>query len=133
MHAQNEDIGKLVLRLTLAILILFHGINKLIYGISGIEGLVQGVGLPAVLAYGVYLGEIVGPVLLAVGWYSRVGAALIVANMVVAILLVHTGEIFTLANSGGWKLELQGMYLLTAIVFTFVGPGRLSVDQRLGT
>jgi putative oxidoreductase len=132
MHAENEDIGKLVLRLTLAILILFHGINKLIYGISGIEGLVQGVGLPAVLAYGVYLGEIVGPVLLAVGWYSRVGAALIVANMVVAILLVHTGEIFTLANTGGWALELQGMYLLTAIVFTFVGPGRLSVDHRLG-
>ena len=132
MHAENEDIGKLVLRLTLAILILFHGINKLIYGISGIEGLVQGVGLPAVLAYGVYLGEIVGPVLLAVGWYSRVGAAHIVANMVVAILLVHTGEIFTLANTGGWALELQGMYLLTAIVFTFVGPGRLSVDHRLG-
>lgn len=132
MHAENEDIGKLVLRLTLAILILFHGINKLIYGISGIEGLVQGVGLPAVLAYGVYLGEIVGPVLLAVGWYSRVGAALIVANMVVAILLVHTGDIFALANTGGWALELQGMYLLTAIVFTFVGPGRLSVDHRLG-
>lgn len=132
MHAENEDIGKLVLRLTLAILILFHGINKLVYGISGIEGLVQGVGLPAVLAYGVYLGEIVGPVLLAVGWYSRVGAALIVANMVVALLLVHTGQFFTLADSGGWALELQGMYLLTAIVFTFVGPGRLSVDHRLG-
>lgn len=130
MNAANEDIGKFILRLTLAILILFHGVNKAIYGISGIEDLVQGVGLPAVFAYGVYLGEIVGPVLLAVGWYARIGAALIVANMVVALLLVHTGDFLTLKDTGGWALELQAMFLVTAIVFTFVDPGRISIDRR---
>ncbi|MDQ2695970.1 MAG: DoxX family protein [Pseudomonadota bacterium] len=125
-----DDIGKLILRLTLGVLMLFHGVGKLLGGVGGIAGMVQGIGLPASLAYGVYIGEVLAPILVVLGWYARVGAGLIVANMLVAILLAHPTDILTLGRSGGWGLELQGFFLFTALALAFTGPGRLSINQR---
>lgn len=130
MHNDLNDTGKLVLRLTLGILILLHGIAKLTNGIAPIEGMVTGMGLPAFIAYGVYAGEILGPVLLIVGFYARIGAALIAINMLVAIALAHASEVTSLGQTGGWALELQGMFLFTAIALMLMGPGRFSVNQR---
>ncbi len=128
--ATAEDVGKLVLRLTLGLLILFHGIAKLAHGVGPIQGMIEGLGLPSALAYGVYLGEVVGPILLIVGWYARAGAALIVINMLFAVLLAHTGDILALTEHGGWALELQGFYLFTAVALLLTGPGRLSVNRK---
>ena len=50
----NEDIGKLILRLSIAGLMLFHGFAKLFNGIDGIKFLVNQAGLPEFIAYGVY-------------------------------------------------------------------------------
>ena len=49
----NEDIGKIILRVSIATLMLFHGYHKLINGIAGIKGLVVKAGFPEFLAYGV--------------------------------------------------------------------------------
>jgi putative oxidoreductase len=126
-----ESAGKLILRLALGGLILFHGVSKLMHGIDPILGIVSGSHLPSFVAYGVYLGEIVGPLLLILGWYTRVGAALIAINMLFALALVHRSELFTLnPQSGGWALELQGMYLFTAIALMIMNPGRYSLDAR---
>jgi putative oxidoreductase len=125
-----QDIGKLLLRLVLGILILFHGMDKMLHGIGAIQGMVTGAGLPGFLAYGVYVGEVIAPVLLIAGFHARIGAALIAINMVVAILLVHTGDLLNLSPHGGWRLELQGMYLVTALALACLGPGRYSLNQR---
>ena len=89
-------------------------------------------GLPSVLAYGVYLGEIVGPILIIIGVWTRLGALLIVANMIVAVLVAHTGDLFHINKQGGYALELQAMYLFVAIALAFTGAGRLSVGGRYG-
>lgn len=130
MNNDLNDTGKLVLRLTLGILILLHGIAKLTHGIEPIEGMVTGMGMPAFIAYGVYAGEVVGPLLLVIGFYARVGAALIAINMLFAIALAHTSELTSLTQTGGWALELQGMFLFTAIALMLMGPGRFGVNQR---
>jgi putative oxidoreductase len=126
----NESIGKLILRLTLGGLILFHGVAKLMGGVGGLSGMVTGAGLPSFVAYGVYVGEVIAPILVLLGWYSRIGAALIAVNMLVAIGLAHRSELFTLGQSGGWALELQGMFLFTAIALTLLGPGRFRLNDR---
>ena len=126
----SEDIGKLVLRITLAILILLHGVSKLQNGIDFISGLVSGAGLPSAFAYLVYIGEVVAPLLVLIGLFTRPAALLIAVNMIVAIVLVHMGELFTFTNSGGWALELQGMFLFTAIAMSLLGPGRYSLDAK---
>lgn len=130
MRENMNDVGKLVLRLTLAVLILLHGLAKVTHGVGPIEGMVTGVGLPAVLTYGVYLGEVLAPILLIAGFYARIGAALIAINMVVAIWLAHLGELAKFTPQGGWALELQGMFLFTALALVLMGPGRIGVNQR---
>ena len=124
------DTGKLILRLALGLLVLLHGINKVFHGIGGIEGMVLNAGLPGALAYGVFLGEIVGPLLLVIGWYARIGALLITINMIFAFALAHMGDLFQLNAHGGWLLELDGMYLFTAIALALIGPGRFSLNGR---
>ncbi len=76
-----EDIGKLILRFMLGGLMLFHGINKALHGIGFIKGLVSGQGLPEVLAYSVYAGEILAPLFLILGWKSRVWAAVVTVKI----------------------------------------------------
>jgi putative oxidoreductase len=126
----SQDTAKLILRLTLGILILFHGVGKVLQGIDPIQDMVTGVGLPGFLAYGVYLGEVLGPVLLVLGFHARIGAGLIAINMVVAILLAHTGDLLSLSPHGGWRLELQGLFLATALALVLIGPGRFGINQR---
>lgn len=127
----SEDLGKLVLRITLAILILLHGIAKLQHGIDFITGLVTNVGLPTAFAYLVYIGEVLAPILVLVGLFTRPAALIIAINMIVAIALVHMNELFALTKTGGWALELQGMFLISAIVISLLGPGRYSLDAML--
>ena len=126
------DIALLILRLVLGVLILLHGVGKLPQPPAFLVDLLAKHNLPAVLAYGPYIGEIAAPLLLIVGVWTRLAALLIAINMVFAVLLVHTGQLFSLGNAGGYALELQAMYLFVAIALVFTGAGRLSVGGRYG-
>lgn len=126
----NDDIGKLVLRLTLGILMLMHGIAKMRYGVSGIEGMVASQGLPGFLAYGVFVGEVFAPLLVILGFYARIGGAIMAINMVVAIALAHSSQLFDLGKTGGWALELQGFFLFTSIAVALMGPGKFGINRK---
>jgi putative oxidoreductase len=125
-----EDIGKLVLRLTLGILVLLHGLAKISGGVGGIAGMLSGMGLPSALAYGVYIGEVVAPLLVIIGFYARIGALAIVVNMLFAIALAHTNDVFALTKTGGWAIELQAFFLFTALAVALIGPGRFGVNRK---
>ena len=128
-NTQN-DFGKLILRLTLGVLILLHGVAKLKGGTAGIVGMVEAQGLPGFLGYAVLAGEVLGPLLLIAGFYARIGAVLIAINMLAAFALVHMGQLGQLNDQGGWALELQGMFLAAALALALLGPGRYSVNGR---
>ncbi|WP_426699917.1 DoxX family protein [Rhodanobacter sp. Col0626] len=128
----SNDLGKLVLRVVLGVLILFHGVSKLIHGPGYIIGVVTAAGLSPFLAYGVYVGEVVAPLLLLLGYWTRVGALIIAVNMVVAISLVHMTQFASLNDTGGWALELQGMFLGTALAIALLGAGRFSLGGSAG-
>lgn len=127
-----DDLGRLILRLSLGILILMHGLAKLFNGIGGIESMLSSHGMPAFFAWGVYVGEVIAPILVILGIYTRLGALLIALNMVVAILLAHSHQLLMLSNSGGWQLELQGMFLFTSIALIFLGAGAYGLGGRSG-
>jgi len=129
---RSDDTGKLVLRVAVGVLILLHGISKLSSGVGFISGQLASAGLPGALAYLVFIGEILAPVLLIAGIYSRPAAWIVVINMIVAIWLVHTGQLFAMTNQGGWALELQGLYLFGAMAILLLGAGRyaLAGEQR---
>lgn len=126
---ENADLGKLIVRLTLGGLLLFHGVSKLFNGIGFIESQLISHGLPAVLAYGVYIGEVIAPLMLILGYQTKIGALIVVVNMVVAIALVHSNQLMSLAGNGGWALELQGFFLFIALAVVFLGPGRYKLHS----
>lgn len=126
------DIAKLLLRLTLGFLILLHGISKIKGGPGFILDIVDKAGLPEPFGYLVYVGEVVAPLLIIVGLWTRAAALVIAINMIVAVALVHLGQLFTLAPEGGWALELQGLFLVVAIAIALLGAGRYSVGGIAG-
>jgi putative oxidoreductase len=130
--ADVEDWGKLLLRVALGVLILLHGIAKVMGGPAFIMELLTKNGLPAQLGYLVYVGEVLAPLLVIIGLWTRPAALVIVINMVVAIALVHMPELLTLSQSGGWALELQGMFLFGALAVALLGAGRLSAGGIWG-
>jgi putative oxidoreductase len=128
-NTQN-DVARFLLRIALGALVLLHGISKLRGGLAGIQGMVVAHHWPAWLAYGVLLGEVIGPLMVLLGFFSRIGALLIAINMVFALMLVHMGQLGQLNEQGGWALELQAMYFVSAIALALMGPGRYSVNGR---
>jgi putative oxidoreductase len=126
------DLALLILRLVLGILILLHGISKLPTPPAFIYDMLAKANLPPVLAYGAYLGEIVAPILLIVGIWTRLAAIVVAINMVFAVLMAHTGQLLSLDAQGGYALELQAMYLFTAIALALTGAGRFSIGGRYG-
>ena len=126
----KDSLGKLVLRLAVGGVVLLHGIAKLRNGVGFIEGVATQHGLPSFIAYGAYLGEVLGPLLMIAGFYARIGALLVAGNMVFAIALVHMGQLGQLNDQGGWAIELQALMLFGAIASMLLGPGKPAVNDK---
>ena len=125
-----NDIAKLLLRLTVGVMVLFHGVDKIINGISGIKHLTTNAGLPEFLAYGIYVGEIVVPILIILGVYARVASLVLAFNMLVAIFLAYGGSLFTLGKHGAPSFELPFLYLIMSVVIFMIGSGKYAVNSK---
>ena len=128
----TDDAGKLLLRLALAGILLFHGVYKLTHGVEWIKPRLAQVDLPGALAYGTYLAEVLAPLLLIVGYRVRLAALLIAFDMCMAIGLVLRHQLFALSPTagGGWAIELQALILFAAVAVALLGGGRYGVDRR---
>jgi len=126
---QNPDIAKLLLRVSLGVLILFHGIHKVIYGIGGVKSMVVSAGLPEFLAYGVYVGELIAPIFIILGLYARVAATVLTFNMLSAIYLAY-GFSLTLSKVGGLSWETPLLYLIMSVLVILLGSGKYAVNTK---
>ncbi|BEP50658.1 MULTISPECIES: DoxX family protein [Variovorax] len=130
--AARDDAGKLLLRLAIGVLVLLHGIFKISAGVGFVSAMLAKAGLPGGLAYLVYVGEIVAPLLMIAGFWTRAAAGVVVINMLAAFGLVHMADLFALTKQGGWALELQGLYLFGALAVVLLGAGRFSLGGLRG-
>ncbi|MDG2431573.1 DoxX family protein [Flavobacterium sp.] len=124
---KNTDLGLLFVRIAVGALMLLHGIAK-IGQTTFIEGMLADKGLPAIMAYGVYLTEIVAPLLILIGFRTRLAAIAYVFGILFIIFLVHANAIFSLNENGGWAIELLGLYLFGAVALFFTGGGKFAVS-----
>lgn len=127
---KNMDLGLLVLRSSIGILMLLHGISKLFHGVGFIEQVVLEAGLPSFVAYGVYVGEVIVPILLILGYATRVSALVFAVNCLFAALLVHSNDLLTLTQQGGWAVELLGLYFFGAVTLVFTGGGKYALSHK---
>lgn len=127
---RNIDLGLLILRLSVGGLMLLHGMSKLFNGVGGIEQMIVASGMPSFLAYGVYVGEIIAPLLIILGVATRLSAVVFIINCLVAMFMVHAADILTLTPQGGWALELLGLYMFGALALVFTGGGNYALSKR---
>lgn len=127
---QNIDVAKLIVRLGLGIMMLFHGVDKIRHGISGIKHLTMKAGLPEFLAYGAYVGEFLMPIFIILGLYARVASVVVGFTMVFAIFLAYGGTLFTLGQHGAPLMELPFLYLVLALGVFFLGSGRYALNSK---
>lgn len=130
MKQQNIHFGLLILRLTLGVLMLFHGYAKIINGVEGIENTLIDKGLPGFIAYGVYVGEVIAPLMMIVGFRTRLAALIFAFNMLVAALLAHPNDIFALTDRGIYSLETLALFLFGGLALFFTGGGKFAVSSK---
>ena len=127
----HPDTGLLVLRLGLGAILLFHGIYKVTHGVAWIAGPLGKHGLPAYLAYGTYVAEVIAPVMLIFGLWTRVAAAIIAFDMVMAIYLVRIADIGKINPMGcAWVIEVEAMFFVMAVALAFAGGGRYGLTKN---
>ena len=139
MGAGNEDLGKLVNRACVSILMFFHGYHYL-YGMTNVDSRIVAMGLPAVIGdAGQWIGEWIAPLAVLLGVYSRLGGALITIYMIVALLMAHTFGVnnhFFMLNDArppdtvgdGYRLELQFFYLVGGLSVFLLGAGKYGLN-----
>ncbi|MCF8382741.1 MAG: DoxX family protein [Chlorobium sp.] len=128
----NTDFGKLLLRLSVGGLMLFHGIGKLQHGYAFVEKMLLKSGLPEYLSHGILVGEIVAPVMIVLGFNTRAAALVEAFVMVMAVYLVHMGDLYSINEHGAYALEVQTLYLFGSLAIVFLGAGRYSLGGSNG-
>lgn len=126
---KNNDLGLLILRITISVLMFLHGISKFGGSLEFIKSMLAEKGIPDFIAYGVLVGEILAPIAILIGFRTRIAAAIYAFNCLVAILIAHSSEIFSMGEHGGWALELLGLYLFGALTLFFTGAGNIAVSK----
>ncbi|MFC2527667.1 MAG: DoxX family protein [Campylobacter sp.] len=122
MNMININFGLLFVRLGLGVCLLMHGIFKLTHGIDGVKSMLVARGIPDLVAYGAYVGEVLAPAMIIIGVFCRIGALLVIANVLMIIYVLHT-PLGALTGVGGFELEIVYLYLSAAFCLVICGGG----------
>ena len=123
---KDIDFGLLLLRIVIGGLMLFHGVAKL-SNLDGIKNMLTEAGLPTMMAYGVYITELIAPVLIIIGFKIRLASLVFFFGMIAALALAHSEDLFAISKTGGLEIELLLLYAFGGLVFFFTGSGRYAV------
>lgn len=135
----SDDVGAFISRVFLGIVILPHGLQKLLglFGGAGFSGTVEffvGSGIPAFIAVLIIIGESFGALGLIFGFLSRLAALGIVIIMLGAIVTVHLKNGFFMNWSGsgpGEGFEYHMLAVGLGLVVLIKGGGAWSVDRAV--
>ena len=140
----DDGVSAFLARIALGIVILPHGLQKLLglFGGSGftetMSGLTnpEGAGLPAVVAFLVIVGESFGALGLILGFISRLCALGIIVIMFGAVNMVHLEHGFFMnwfGKAAGEGYEYHILAIGLGLIVLLKGAGRWSIDRSLSS
>jgi putative oxidoreductase len=128
IDTRNGPYGLFILRVALGVMFIAHAwLKYAVFTMPGFAGFLGQIGLPGVLAWPIFLAELLGGIALVLGLYSRWVAAALVPILLGA-LNVHLGNgwLFTSAN-GGW--EYPAFLVVGALVIVLAGEGAFAIRR----
>lgn len=126
---KNIDLGLIFLRIGLGVMLLMHGIAKIINGISGVKTLLAKAGLFENLAYLVYVGEVLAPIMIILGLFTRFASFIVLVNCGFILYLFYGFNLFSLTSSGGFKAEIVYLYIFICLCLLLCGGGRYALNR----
>lgn len=120
----NQNILSLIGRVFVGLAMASHGYSKLM-GMKGFIGFLTKMGVPApeFTAALVMLVELLGGILIAIGWKTRISSFMVMVTMITAAFLAHGADPFA-------KKEKALLYAATCLILMAFGPGKFSLDKR---
>ena len=117
-----KSIGVGLLRIHFGVILLAHGWLKVsIFTVDGTVNYFASIGLPAVIAYLVIFGELVGGLAIILGIQTRL-ASLFTVPIVLGAAIMNSGNGWLhSANGGGW--EYAASLTVIAVAITLMGSG----------
>ena len=119
------DLATLILRVSIGVIMAYHGYGKLMHFSEMQEKFMNFLGLgPSISLALVVFAELFCSILLILGFMTRAALIPLIITMLVALFSAHNGDIFG-------KGELAALYLVAYTSLILTGPGRYSVDGIL--
>ena len=118
-----------LLRITLGLIYLLHGYRAFHGGARGMAAYIARIGFPsefaATLAWYLIIVHVAGGVLLVLGYWTRLAAALQLPILLSAVVLVH-------GKQGLDHMEFPLLVLIATLAIALMGPGTLALDKKAG-
>lgn len=140
LRETDDDVGILIVRVALGLVMFPHGAQKLLGWFGGhgfaetLQVFTSQMGLPAVVVLLLIIAEFFGSISLIGGFLGRIGAFGILCVMVGAILMVHLPHGFFMNWYGLQKGEGIEYHLLAigmALAVLVKGSGAFSIDRSM--
>jgi len=130
MDARNTLHAAALLRISMGLMLLTHGLIKLIvFTPAGTAQFFESIGFPGLFALPVIAGEIGLGLALVVGLCTR-WAALAAIPIMVGATIPHAGNGFMFSNpGGGWEFPV--FWTVALVVQALLGSGAYAVDALL--
>lgn len=121
--------GIMLLRLGLGVMWIAHALLKwVVFTIPGFAGWLESQGIPAFMAWPVFLLELTGGVMILIGFYGRYASAILVPIMLVAAWThVSNGWLHT-NEGGGWEYPI--FLVIASIAHFLLGDGRFAIRTK---
>lgn len=124
-HSGNIDIALLILRVVIGVLMLVHGLPKMLTLFSGEPIQFPAlIGTPALSLGLAVFAEVLCSLLIIFGLGTRLATIPLIITMLVAVLLIHGADPFA-------KQEMGILYLVSYVVLLITGSGKYSIDRLL--
>jgi len=126
--------GLAILRIVLGIAMIVHGWSKLSGGVDNVAGFFGGMlGIPApgLMAWVVTIVELVGGILLVVGFLTQIAGILIALDMLCAILFAFVLRGAPFIENGEISWEREAVFAAAALCIVLAGPGAWAVEDAV--